>query len=134
MSRLFAAAACEIVEFHTYLEELFTLRTRDLQRCESAFSPNMTMVAPDGNRRNRADILKGLEKARADAGFKITISDMELLREDEKSALIHYVEQQYRDGETSRRRSTAFFEAEVSAPCGVVWRHLHETWMQDTEA
>ena len=133
MTSLSAAAAREIEELHELFVELFCNRSRDYSRCAAAFSAQFEMVTPDGKSHDRAGVLLALERAKAPADFMIAISQIRSLWEDQKSVLIQYVEQQYRDGKTSRRRSTALFEAEAKAPCGVVWRHLHETWMQDAE-
>jgi hypothetical protein len=128
-----AAAAREIEELHAVFVELFCGRSRDFNRCATAFSPYFEMVTPDGKNHDRAGVLLAIERAKAPSDFSIEISHTRSLWEDQKSVLIQYVEQQYRDGKTSRRLSTALFEAEAKAPCGVVWRHLHETWMQDAE-
>ena len=133
MTPLGSAAAREIEELHAVFVELFCNRSRDFSRCAAAFSAHFEMVTPDGKSHDRAGVLLALERAKAPADFSIGIANIRSLWEDQKSVLIQYVEQQYRDGKTSRRRSTALFEAEAKAPCGVVWRHLHETWMQDAE-
>jgi hypothetical protein len=133
MTPLAAAAAREIEELHGVFVELFCGRSRDFSRCAAAFSAQFEMVTPDGKNHDHAGVLLALEKAKAPADFSIAISNIRSLWEDQNSVLIQYVEQQYRGGKTSRRLSTALFEAEAKAPCGVVWRHLHETWMQDAE-
>lgn len=133
MTPLAAAAAREIAELHGVFVELFCGRSHDFGRCAAAFSARFEMVTPDGKNHDRAGVLLALERAKAPADFRIEISNIRSIWEDQKSVLIQYVEQQYRDGKTSRRRSTALFEAEAKAPSGVVWRHLHETWMQDAE-
>jgi hypothetical protein len=133
MTPLAASAAREIEALHAHFVELFTGRSVDLSRCKAAFSPQFTMVMPDGTRLERAAILAGLAAARAPADFRIAIADIRPVWEGNGSALLQYVEQQYRDGNTTRRLSVALFEAEAEAPCGVVWRYLHETWMRDAE-
>ena len=133
MTSLGAAAAREIKELHAVFVELYCSRSRDLSRCSAAFSAHFEMVTPDGKNHDRAGVLLALERAKAPADFSIEISHIRTLWEDQNSVLIQYVEQQYRDGKTSRRLSTALFEAEAKAPCGVLWRHLQETWMQDAE-
>ncbi|HUQ37819.1 MAG TPA: hypothetical protein VM144_15720 [Aestuariivirga sp.] len=133
MTRIGAAAAREIEELHAVFVELFCGRSHDLSRCAAAFSAHFEMVTPDGKNHDRADVLLAIERAKASSDFSIAISNIRSLWEHKNSVLIQYVEQQYRDGKTSRRLSTALFEAEAKAPCGVVWRHLHETWMQNAE-
>lgn len=131
MTGLAAAAAREVVELHAYFVEVFTGRSRDFSRCERAFSPQLEMVTPEGRLVTRAQILEGLKRATARADFRITIHDIAAVRADAGSVLLRYIEEQYRDGETTRRLSIALFETASTAPCGVAWRYLQETWIED---
>jgi len=128
MTPLAAAASREIVDLHAEIEALFTGRSRDFSRCERAFSPDMHMVTPEGRLITRADILERFRKAKV-RELRITIRDAAVIHEDAGSVLLRYIEEQYRDGETSRRRSVALFEAASHASCGVAWRFLQETWI-----
>ena len=131
MTALAVAAAREIVELHALFVELFTGRSRDFSRCEAAFSAGLEMVTPEGRLVGRAEILAGLKRAAARADFRITIHAIEPVREDAGSVLLRYIEEQYRDGETTRRLSIALFETRSDAPLGVAWRYLQETWIED---
>ena len=131
MTPLASAAAREVVEFHAALIDLFTGRSRDFSRCAAAFSPKFEMVTPQGRLVSRAQVLAGLDKATARADFRIAIHRIEPIHEDAESVLLRYIEEQYRDGETTRRLSTALFETASDAPCGVAWRYLQETWIED---
>jgi hypothetical protein len=133
MSDLAEAARREVLELHAAFVELFTGRASDFARCAAAFANDFEMVTPSGARLARRDILAGIEAARVAPGFRIEILEIRAVWEHHNSVLLQYVEQQYRDGRMTRRRSTALFEALAEAPCGVVWRYLHETWMQNAE-
>ena len=133
MTPLAAAAAREVEMLHAAIVELFTGRSRDFSRCAAAFAPDFEMATPEGERVGRAAILARFERARAQADFCISIADIRTIWETSNSVLLQYVEQQYRDGETTRRLSAALFEAKPQAPCGVVWRYLQETWMPEVE-
>ena len=130
MTLLATAAACEVEQLHATFVELFTGRAQDFNRCAAAFAADFTMVTPDGRSLDRDAILIGLKATRAASDFRIAIQNLRVLRDDGDSALLQYVEQQYRDGRTTRRLSAALFTAETKAPCGVVWRYLQETWTQ----
>ena len=130
MTPLAAAAARELVELHAFFEQLFTGRSRDFSRCERAFSPRLEMVTPDGQLVTRAEIVERLKRAKA-RELRITIRDIAAVREDAESVLLRYIEEQYRDRETTRRLSIALFETAKDAPLGVVWRYLQETWIED---
>ncbi|WP_119388477.1 hypothetical protein [Taklimakanibacter lacteus] len=131
MTPLGQAAAREVVELHAYFVDVFTGRNRDFSRCEKALALDMAMVTPEGRRVNRPQIITALKKATARADFRIAIHDIRPLHETAQDILLQYVEEQYRDGETSKRVSVALFEAAPGAPCGVVWRYLQETWIAD---
>ena len=131
MISLAAAAAREVVELHALFVDLFTGRSRDFSRCEAAFSPKLEMVTPDGRLVDRAQIMAALKAATARPGFRIAIHQIAPVHEDAGSVLLRYIEEQYRDGETTRRLSIALFETASDAPCGVVWRYLQETWIED---
>lgn len=129
MARLAEAAAREVLELHALFVELFTGRSRDFSHCEAAFAATFEMVTPKGVRLTRAQILELFGKVRVRADFRITIHDIRSLREDATSVLLQYVEEQYRDGETTRRLAVALFETTSHAPNGVAWRFLQETWI-----
>jgi hypothetical protein len=132
MTPLAEAASKEVVELHKLLVELFTGRLRDFRRFEKVFAADFEMVTPEGKRLIRPQILAGLKKGQADDGFfSIAIHDVRAIWQDATSVLLQYVEQQYREGKTTRRLSTALFEAASEAPCGVKWRYLQETWMDE---
>lgn len=131
MTPLAQAAAREVVELHAFFVEAFTGRIGDFTRAEQALAPDLLMVTPEGRRVNRVQIMAGLRNAKARADFRITIHDIKPVSEAERGVLLQYVEEQYRDGETSKRVSVALFEAASEAPCGVVWRYLQETWITD---
>jgi hypothetical protein len=130
MTPLAADAMREVRSLHAAFEDLFTGRSRDLDRCASAFAADFSMIAPDGTRLDRNAVLAALRSAAAAPDFRISIKDLTPIWEAQDSVLLQYVEEQYRDGRTTRRLSTALFTAEAEAPCGVVWRYLQETWMQ----
>jgi hypothetical protein len=130
MTPLAAAAAREVVELDALFEELFTGRSRDFSRCEKAFSPRLEMVTPDGRLVTRAEVMESLRRATA-RELRITILDVAAMREDAESVLLRYIEEQYRDQETTRRLSIALFETANDAPLGVAWRYLQETWIED---
>lgn len=131
MTALFDAAAREVVELHKGLIALYTGRSRDFSRCEAAFLPNLEMVTTEGQFVSRTQVLQGLKGATARADLDITIHDIHPIREDAQSVLLRYIEVQYRDGETTRRQSIALFETKDSAPLGVAWRYLQESWIVD---
>jgi len=129
MTPLAASAMTEVRSLHAAFEDLFTGRRRDLDRCARAFASDFSMVAPDGSRRGREAVLAALGIAAASPDFHISIKDLTPIWEAADSVLLQYVEEQYRDGETTRRLAVALFETASHAPNGVAWRFLQETWI-----
>jgi hypothetical protein len=108
----------------------------DFETCERAFAPDFRMVTPDGTAHDLAETLARLRAARGTAkpGFRIDVLDPRPVWIGDGAVLLEYVEQQYRDGRSTRRRSTGMFTLDPSAPRGVKWRHLQETWIGAAQA
>ena len=133
MSPLAQAAVREVEDLHQVFTELFTGRLQTTARLAQVFDCAFEMVTPGGMRLDREAVLAALASTKAGPDFRISILSARPLWRDDDSILLQYVEQQYRDGRMTRRLSSALFRAEPTAPNGVVWRYLHETWMQDAE-
>jgi hypothetical protein len=104
----------------------------DFSRAERAIGKNFRMISPDGSIEESAAVLGWIRGAHGSrpAPFTMAVSDPRTIWAGEGAVLLEYTEQQYRDGRTTRRRSTALFLADPAAPCGVEWRHLQETWLE----
>ncbi|HVM83151.1 MAG TPA: DUF4440 domain-containing protein [Candidatus Binatia bacterium] len=105
---------------------------RDIARLDRALAPEFRLIGPDGGIRERAAVLAWIAGARGSRGgdFRIEVSHCRPAWQSAEAILLEYVETQYGSGKTTRRLSTALFGRAPSAPCGVVWRHLQETWLQ----
>jgi hypothetical protein len=105
----------------------------DFSELESALAPDFRMVTPEGLAKDRKAVVEGIREAKGTrpADFAIAILEPRPIYEAAEAVLLEFIEQQYRGGGTTRRLSTALFTPEESAPRGALWRHLHETWMQD---
>ena len=133
------AEACEteVRELHAFFEAWFrgdVARTGEpLARLERALGAAFAMVAPDGEVRSRSAVVDAVDEghgSRADDGsFRVAVDDVEVRVERDDWCLLTYEEHQRRDGVWRARRSSAVFERAPDAPGGVVWRHLHETWL-----
>jgi hypothetical protein len=132
MRSLADRAAEEVRALHENFVGLFTGRSKDHARCAAALAADFWMISPEGLCLDRDRVLKGIAAATAPPDFRISIEGIRIIGEFRDSVLLHYIEEQYRDLQTTRRLSTALFTAEARAPLGVVWRYLHETWMRDS--
>ena len=138
-STLLDIARQEIVELHEFFVRWFVddgSPAPDFSRFEKAMAADMTMIPPEGVILDRAAVIDHVRSARGKVAsdFSITIEDVWSAYEDENSVLACYVEVQWRNGQWSRRRSSVLLSKNSSAPLGVEWRHLHETWLQAPNA
>lgn len=129
-------AVREVHELHAFFVAWFrrdTAAATDFARCERALAPDFRMVAPEGNVYERAPIMARLKEMRGrdEKNFAINILQPRVVWRKDDAVLLEYIEQQYREGEETKRRSTVLFTGDPSAPLGVVWRHLHETWTSE---
>jgi hypothetical protein len=124
-------AAREIVALHDFFVAWFRPGpASDFRACEGAFHPDFRMITPEGRMLARADIIQGIQALRGRLAASLTIGILEIrtLWQEGDAALLTYIEQQYREGRTTRRRSSALLLRAASAPRGILWRHLQETW------
>jgi hypothetical protein len=133
-ARLEQLATAEVVGLHDFFVAWFRAEpgsAPDFQRCERALAADFRMISPDGQVHARDQVLARIRDARGalPSDFRIRILDPRAVWADGNAVLLEYVEEQYRDGRTTRRRSTALCTPNRLAPEGVEWRHLQETWM-----
>jgi len=131
-SSLASQARDEIVELHAFFEGWFRgdLDADAFSRLEEALAEGFVMIGPDGEGRRRGPLLEGIRAGReAHPGIEIEIRNPRTVFEGGEHALLTYEEwQEGEDGPTGRI-STALFRRDEGAPRGVVWVHLHETWL-----
>ena len=124
----------EVIGLHNFFGEWLRgdAPAGDFSRAESAISKDFRMISPDGAIEESAAVLAWIKGAHGSrpAPYTMAVLDPHTIWAGESAVLLEYTEQQYRDGKTTRRRSTVLFLANPAAPCGVEWRHLQETWMQ----
>ena len=136
---LFSKASAEVIDLHRFFVDWFVAERADkadFSRFERAMGDGFGMVAPDGKVLDRDAVVDHVRSSRAscDDGFTISIEDIRPGWQDADTVVVIYVEAQLRGGRRSRRQSSAVFTTSSSAPNGVQWRHLHETWLQVPES
>lgn len=134
-SPLFQKASAEVVDFHRFFEGWYDAATADgidFGRCERTFGQAFRMIPPTGRIFDRNETIELIRANRASfrGDFTIEISDIRASFETDDAIVLTYVEAQSRAGKYSRRQASALFTASSSAPNGVEWQHLHETWLQ----
>ncbi|MBM7047274.1 hypothetical protein [Rhizobium lusitanum] len=134
-SPLFQKARAEVLAFHRFFEEWYDAATAhgvDFARCERTFGQAFHMIPPSGRLFSRAETIELIRANRATyrGDFTIEITDISAGFETADTIVLTYVEAQWRAGKHSRRQASALLTASSSAPDGVEWQHLHETWLQ----
>jgi len=129
-----ALAFAEIEDLHKFFVQWFTATDTgsiDFAVCERAFAADFVLVNPDGSRHGRKAVVERLAQARGRVPIPFEISILDpctvWLRND--AILVAYIERQLRDGRTTQRRSVALLTLDDTAPRGMLWRFLQETWM-----
>ena len=134
---LVAAAIREIEASHDFFVRWFlgTAEEAEFALWLRTTHPEFRLTTPGGAMLGCEAIVAWIGAARGSmtSRFEIAVEDIEPIHVGEDAVLLIYVERQYRDGRTTRRQSMAFFLRDDSAPRGVVWRHLQETWLQAAE-
>lgn len=124
----------EVVALHAFFEAWLREGNApmDFSEVEQAIGQDFRIISPDGTTEERDAIISSIRNSRGSRGpdFTILVLDPRAIWTGERAALLEYTEQQYRAGRTTRRRSTALLLANPSAPRGVEWRHLQETWLE----
>lgn len=124
----------EIDELHAFFEAYFlgSIPADDVSRFADALDPSFTIVNPnDGRVADRDATLAMVRDGYAHASdFTITCSDHRLLHATEATIIAEYVERHdWTDGRSNARLSTVVFAVDPTAPNGVRWVRVHETWL-----
>jgi hypothetical protein len=126
----------EVVALHAFFEAWLRPATGaalDPHDFEDCFGPGFRLIGPDGSARTRDAVvgfIHGLRGSRG-ADFRMEVSDFRPVWQAGDAVLLEYVETQYLPGKTTRRQSTALLGRAPSAPRGILWLHLQETWLQN---
>jgi hypothetical protein len=125
----------EIVELHQFFERWFaaTLAPSDANfaRVLTALAPDFALISPDGRLAAGATVIDWLRGGYGTRPlFRLWTDKITVRHTGGELTLATYEEWQVINGVTSCRLSSALFRAQGAAPNGVVWLHVHETWLQ----
>ncbi|WP_448721230.1 DUF4440 domain-containing protein [Acanthopleuribacter pedis] len=134
-----AAAVREVEEFHQFFQDWFT---GTLPRTAQAFArfsdnlaPDFELISPRGDLLARSALVNGLEQAhgKLPKTIKIWVRDVKVRSLGAGLWLATYEEWQDKgDGERGRL-STVVFREHAASPNGMLWLHVHETWLPDAK-
>ncbi len=128
----------EVVRLHEVIAAWTTGAAADTDEAfhqfAGALAPGFLIINPGGEAEDRNTIVsrfRGLHGARADRDFRIEIDESAVLQETTDLALVTYHEHWFEGAEEkSVIIATALLQPGPDAPGGLLWRHLHETWLR----
>lgn len=120
----------EIIELHDVFEAYFLGHHDDVTRVEAVLADDFTFVGPDASSTDRAGTLAAIVAGHNHtASLEIRTVDHELVLESGGIICAQYIEEHHLADRVNRRLTTAIFSESVNAPNGLMWRRVHETWI-----
>jgi hypothetical protein len=125
----------EIRELHQFFEEWFAGSLVESDEAFARFSDvltdGFTIVTPGGVELDRQAIMDAVRTGHgSDAGARIWIERVQIRHALGKTVVATYEEWQQSTGQAAKGRlSTVVFARDASTPNGLVWLHVHETWL-----
>jgi len=133
------AEACEreVVTLHEFFEDWFAGRVEKadaaFDRVRDALGDEFEMVAPSGRTVGRESVITGIWEVHGrdtDADpHEVRVEDLRVRYVREDLCLVTYEEWQRGPDAETGRQSSALLRRDETAPNGVEWLHLHETWL-----
>ena len=125
----------EVVALHVVIADWLAGRVSDsddaYRRFSEAMAEDFEIISPAGTHTDRDGIVASLRGAHGvqQASFSIAIKNIRTRMLRPPLALLTYEEWQTEGDRTTARLSSVLLRDEPSAPGGVTWVHLHETWL-----
>jgi len=126
----------EVIELHQFFQDWFNgeLQPADenYARFAGVLRADFIIIDPSGNVTKREPLIAGLRSAHnSRSNFKIWIEKFQFRHSEGNIAVATYEEWQIiAEGESNARLSSVVFREKADTPNGVVWVHVHETWLE----
>lgn len=125
----------EIVGLHEFFESwLNGDDATDFSRVERALADDFTFLPPNGQTVSRDELLTGLREGFGRRPIQLRIERPAIRWHDDSAWLATYEEWHEHADYTTARRSSVLLTADDSAPGGLLWRLVHETWLRPPPA
>ena len=124
----------EIQRLHDFFQDWFTGAVAEsdaqFQRFAAVMDPAFVIIGPNGVLTALPALTKGLRGAHGkQPAIRIWTKHHQLRQQVGDVVLCTYEEWQETADGTTARLSSALFRTVHAAPHGVVWLHVHETWI-----
>ena len=124
----------EIVQLHQFFQDWYnnelSFTEENFSHCSNVLAPGFSIVFPSGEKIERESLLKGLWQAHnSRKGMRIWIKNVHLIHQIHDVILATYEEWQEIDKTVSARISSVAFQTNQNTPNGLLWLHVHETWI-----
>jgi hypothetical protein len=124
----------EVIELHQYFEDWLAgeapIDAGTFNRLARAIAPDCVIINPDGTSTSGEALLAQMHTASGSRpNWRMWVQDIRLQFQVGDLYIVTYEEWHQRGDETTGRLCTAILQTNSDAPLGLVWRHVHETWL-----
>lgn len=120
----------EIIELHDVFESYFLGTSDELSRVEAVLADDFTFIGPDAGSMDRSGTLAAIAAGHGHTeSLTVRTVDHQLIFESDAVTVAEYIEEHVLADRTNRRLSTVIFSKAPDAPNALVWRRVHETWI-----
>ena len=126
----------EIIELHQFFEDWAKgkIPQNAIDRLHSVLASAFIIITPEAQMIRKKQLIEMIESGYGQFGtqsdqYKIWIEDVDSRKVSPDTFLSTYKEWQNINGAEQARQSTVFFQLENSQPNGLLWQHVHETWI-----
>jgi hypothetical protein len=124
----------EIVDLHQFFQDWFTgtlpATEENFERVVGVLNDDFVLIGPDGKLTELRPLLEWLRHGHgARPVMRLWVKNVHLRWQQGEIGLATYEEWQETDRGPTARLSTALFQEKPGTPNGLVWRHVHETWL-----
>ena len=124
----------EINELHQFFQDWYNNHLsptdENFVRCVNVLHPNFMIIFPNGEKVQYQTLLNSLHSKHASqTNMRIWIKQIQVLHQIGDLVLATYEEWQEINGQVNSRLSTVLFQKAPTTPNGLLWLHVHETWI-----
>ncbi len=125
---LSARVTAEIEALHVEFERWMRGASNSLGRIEATLLEDFTFISPQGDVVDGGELRENLRGAHGTRQIRIRIENAVVRWSGPAGVVATYEEWHDHDDYTTARQATVLFTQDETAPGGLRWRHVHETW------